>query len=190
MRYSLAICFVFASLATSHSIARDRSADDCVSSNLQCSPTTACENQKRGSMKHRMPSVVSDVTPISVQTILDWEPPAGLEKASLRNSQTPIDDHEKKLFSLEADVWLAKRAPDDCDVHMEISAPGGTMNDPRVIAEIPSDDYFDVFRKLIQDKLAELKRRGHSGVKSRCVYLVLCSALRQDYATELQPEPL
>ena len=61
------------------------------------------------------------------------------------------------MFTLDADVWLAKRAPDDCDIHMEITSPGGSAAAGRIIAEIPSDDFFDPIRQKVLDKLDELK---------------------------------
>jgi len=104
-----------------------------------------------------MPSVITGVTSITVQDVLDWELPADVAKTSVRTSKTAIDPHETQLFSLEGDVWIAKRSPDDCDFHLEISKTDGTVTSRRIIVEIPSNDFFDVPRKVLQDKLAEMK---------------------------------
>lgn len=138
-------------------ISRAQSRDECVSRDFDCNPKTACSNQQRGRVKHRMPSVIRQGTPVTVEEILDFPNPANIAQAATRLSQTTIDDREKKLFTLEADVWLAKRAPDDCDLHMEIASPGGTARARRIIAEIPSDEFFDKIRQKVLDKLDEMK---------------------------------
>jgi hypothetical protein len=44
-----------------------------------------------------------------------------------------------RVFRLDALIWLVKVSPDDCDLHIELSALGGRKNSFRVIAEVPND---------------------------------------------------
>ena len=53
-----------------------------------------------------------------------------------------------------------KKTPNDCDLHLELTRPGGTKTESRIIAEIKSDAAFDDIRKLILDRVAELKARN------------------------------
>jgi hypothetical protein len=127
--------------------------NDCVSPNFKCSPTTACNNQERWQLKHRMPSVVGQAQQVSVADMLTWPDPQNIADTAVRKSTSPIDDKEKNVYSLEGDVWIAKRAPDDCDVHMEITSVDGTNTGKRIIAEIPSNEYFDKIRQVVMPKL-------------------------------------
>src|SRR5215470_1834913 len=145
----IVLSFAFGSVATGG----QSGTNDCVSKNFRCSPTTACQNQERGQLKHRMPSIVGNSQQVNIADMLGWPAPANISDTNVRKSTAPIDDREKNVYSIEGDVWIAKQAPDDCDIHMEITSPGGSVTDKRIIAEVPSDGYFDSIRQQLLPKL-------------------------------------
>src|SRR5437870_5168354 len=120
---------------------------------VHCTPHTNPVKQERAQMKHR-PAVpkaeIESLAHTTVNDMLKWPVPP-ITTTPVRTQQTPIDAQEHKLYQLTADVWLVKLADDDCDYHLEVTAPGGSKNDARVIVEIPPGPaYADAAKALMQ----------------------------------------
>jgi len=47
----------------------------------------------------------------------------------------------------------------DCDLHLEMSKPGGNNTDDRVIVEIPANTFAGTPRTIILKKLTEMKKQ-------------------------------
>jgi hypothetical protein len=52
--------------------------NDCVSPNFTCSPTSACNNQERWQLKHRMPSAVGQAQQVNIADMLTWPDPQNI----------------------------------------------------------------------------------------------------------------
>ena len=120
---------------------------------VHCTPHTNPVKQERVQMKHR-PAVpkaqIDSLAHTTVDDMLKWPVPP-ITTTPVRTQQTPIEPQEHKLFQLTADAWLVKLADDDCDYHLEVTAPGGSANDPRVIVEIPQGPaYAEAAKALVQ----------------------------------------
>lgn len=92
-------------------------------------------------MKHRAPGA-SGVA-VSVAAMRAWPPPADLADAGRRAQDTAIDPRESQSFTVEGDLWRLKVEDNDCDLHLELSAPGAAADAPRIIAEIPTGAGYD-----------------------------------------------
>ena len=71
----------------------------------------------------------------------------------------PLAPRESALFTIEGDLWRVKVEDNDCDFHIELSAPGGTKTSPRIIVEIPQGGPFAQMRGKL---LEELTANGYS----------------------------
>ncbi|MBI5515506.1 MAG: hypothetical protein HY909_17125 [Deltaproteobacteria bacterium] len=101
-----------------------------------CVPTTELSRQYRTRMKHRAP-VAANATPVTVTALLGWAPPAGVEDPRLRERDAPVDAREEQVLVVDGDLWRVKLEDNDCDFHLEISAPGAGPEAPRLVAEVP-----------------------------------------------------
>ncbi len=104
-------------------------------------------------MKHRSVSTqkVSARTTTVDQMLLDWPNPARIDK----KANTPIDPRESQAFTLKGDIWVAKIEANDCDIHLELSAPGEGQDADRVIVEIPQE-----FKQAQSTLVQALRSRG------------------------------
>jgi hypothetical protein len=50
--------------------------------------------------------------------------------------QQPIDPKENQVFTVEGDLWRVVVEANDCDFHLELSAPGAGIAADRVIVEV------------------------------------------------------
>ncbi len=125
-----------------------------------CEPTTPVHKQKRTEMKHRKPaSKGTHATQTTVGEILAWEAPEDISDKEVRNSNAAIDPlEEEEVFEVEGDLWRVALEPNDCDYHLELSAPGGGKTALRIIAEIPDDPGYATARKNLLDALEQSDR--------------------------------
>jgi hypothetical protein len=92
-----------------------------------CTPSTPVANQKRTGMKHREPaSSGTHVEATTVAEMISWEQPDELSDRDVRSSNSPIDPREEEVLVLEGDLWRIAEEANDCDYHLEISAPART----------------------------------------------------------------
>ena len=119
---------------------------------VTCAPTTLIGNQSRTDMKHRGPGLQSvSLNQTSVTDMLNWSNPATIS----RTSNSPIDPRENQAFTMKGDLWRVKIEGNDCDFHLELSAPGDSSGADRVIVEIPQGSNFVQIRdSLIQALIA------------------------------------
>jgi hypothetical protein len=103
-----------------------------------CSPTTLLGSQQRSKLKHRKP-MTTVPTKTTVADVIAWAVPSTLSDPTVKRSPQPIDPRERKLYTIRGDVWVAKTEDNDCDYHVEMSAAGGSKDDPRIIVEIPQE---------------------------------------------------
>ena len=59
-------------------------------------------------------------------------------RVDVRRRDVAIDPREEQAVTLEGDLWRVVVEANDCDLHLELSAPGGGVDAPRVIAEVPA----------------------------------------------------
>lgn len=118
-----------------------------------CSPTTPVAQQSRTGMKHRAAAsrTVAAHTATIHDMLLQWPNPANVD----RNANSPIDPRETQAFTIQGDVWIAKIEGNDCDIHLELSAPGMGQDADRVIVEIPQDPGFTQPRNAILQALLD-----------------------------------
>lgn len=127
---------------------------------LPCKPTTPIGSQQRTKLKHRAP-VTTTPANTSVTQVIGWSLPGTLGETAVKRSVDPIDPHEQKVFTLRGDIWIAKTEGNDCDYHVELSAPGGSVDAPRIIVEIPQE------RKAVRAALIKaLKDAGQGDLGS------------------------
>ena len=120
-----------------------------------CSPTTAIDHQSRTQLKHRGPNVQNvSFTQVTVEDMLNWPNPAQI----VRTSNSPIDNRENQAFTLFGDIWRVKVEDNDCDFHVEMSAPGNSQDADRVIVEIPQGPQF----VQVRNSLITRKRAHHT----------------------------
>ena len=112
-----------------------------------CAPTTALERQFRTRMKHRAPGPAG--APVSVAAMLAWPTPRGVASFATRAQESPVDARESRAFTVEGDLWRVKVEDNDCDLHLELVAPGAAADAPRVIAEVPTGPGYDAARAAI-----------------------------------------
>jgi hypothetical protein len=124
----------------------------------QTCPTTPLSQQKRGPVKKKKPAADISITNIEVLDVFDWELPANIESTKVRNSKKIVDPRETQAFKLTGDLWRVKFEMNDCDLHLEMTRPGGDSNDNRIIVEIPADKFAKPARTAVLDKLTELKK--------------------------------
>jgi hypothetical protein len=124
----------------------------------QTCPTTPLSQQQRGPVKKKKPASDISITNIEVSDVFDWELPANIESTKVRNSKRTIDPRETHAFRLTGDLWRVKFEMNDCDLHLEMTRPGGDSNDNRIIVEIPADKFAKSARTAVLEKLTELKK--------------------------------
>lgn len=108
------------------------------SADVQCSPTTPKGSQARTRVKHRAtPTRTAEAT--SIADMITWPLPPNLSQSAVRRSNTTIDPREERVFTLSGDLWRVKLEDNDCDLHLEVSATGGSDTDRRVIVEVPQE---------------------------------------------------
>jgi len=119
---------------------------------VTCSPTTPISQQNRTAMKHRAATVQNvRLNQTSVDEMLQWANPATISKSS----NSAIDPRENQAYTLTGDLWHIKVEGNDCDFHLELSAPGTGTDADRIIVEVPQGPDFSPLRdKLIQALLA------------------------------------
>jgi len=124
----------------------------------RCVPETLPERQNRAVMKHRpLPLTLAGAFGATVDEVLQWPPAQGLGERGARDSDGPIDPREEALYVADVEVHVAKLSDDDCDLHLEVSAPGAGPDAPRVIVELAQGAAYDAMRYGLADVLG---RRG------------------------------
>jgi hypothetical protein len=87
--------------------------------------------------------------------MLMWEAPAkALSSPAARRSNNPIDPKESQVFSVEGDLWRVAVEANDCDLHLELSAPGAGPAADRIIVEISQDPPYAATRRALLRHLA------------------------------------
>ena len=120
-----------------------QSADLC-----DCTPTSPASDDSRHDQKH-VPLPNGTPQEITIATMLGWP-----VDPNLFPSNAPRQGRELQLFHLStAYLQRVKLESFDCDVHFEISADRSKTS-PRVIVELPVDDEYCLFRRLVQKQLA------------------------------------
>ena len=120
-------------------------------SSVPCTATTPIEKQSRTKMKHRTPPFSGTATAVTVSQMLAWKAPALVaSSAAVRKSNNPIDPKERRGFTLDGDLWRILTDANDCDFHMELSAPDAGPNADRVIVEVPDDPPFQATRQILK----------------------------------------
>ncbi len=122
-----------------------------------CNPETLQPKQNRTEMKHRTPAANS-VTPVkvSVADMTNLTVPT-ITTLAERDQETPLSEEENKVLELTGDLWHVKLAADDCDFHLELSAPAAGNMAGRVIVEIPQGSAFNNARRTL---LRALRKKG------------------------------
>jgi hypothetical protein len=124
-----------------------------------CAPSTLVAKQKRTDMKHREPaSTGTHIEPTTVAEMISWEQPDELPDRDVRSSNSAIDPREEEVFALEGDLWRIAEEANDCDYHLEISAPGKNNKAGRVIVEVPNDPAFAEARHNVLEALTAADR--------------------------------
>src|SRR3989442_63426 len=126
-------------------------ASGCCYADVSCTPVTPVAQQSRTSLKHRTVGFqTASLNPTSVAGMLSWPNPAHVSRAN-----TPIDPREDNAYTLTGDLRRVKIEDNDCDFHLEITSPGGSKNDDRVIVEIPQGPKFTSIRELLIQALLD-----------------------------------
>lgn len=117
---------------------------------LPCEPTTPVLKQSRTDMKHRKPaSKGTHIEQITIADVLQFDTPEDIRDKATRTSESPIDELENQVFKLEGTLWRVAKEANDCDYHLELSAPGKSQTATRVIAEIPDDSPYEKTRATL-----------------------------------------
>jgi hypothetical protein len=133
---------------------------------IACDPTTPVKDQSRTDLKHRKPpSKGTMVAQTTVADILNFDTPEDIRDKATRTSNSPIDDLENHAFEVEGSLWRVAKEANDCDYHLELSAPGKAKTAVRIIAEIPDDQPYtqtrmDLLKAL---DLADAKKLADHG---------------------------
>jgi hypothetical protein len=106
-------------------------------------------SRDRTRVKNRLPALQVAPQIVQVAGMLGWPPPPGAEDDAVRMSNSPVDLREGNVYTVEGDVWRGKLEDNDCDLHVEMSAPGGSIDDDRVILEIPFAPEFATARQAL-----------------------------------------
>ena len=114
------------------------------------------EAKYRWNVKHRAESRTRP-TSVTVDDMLQWPDPDHISDENVRKKDDPkdlLDSHESEVRELEGDVWVLKIEDNDCDWHMELSAPGAGAKAARVIVEVPQGDGFEQVRTSVASLVA------------------------------------
>ena len=124
-------------------------------SDVACTPTTPIAQQSRTKLKHR--SIPAGPAPqaTTIGNILKWKAPARISSPAVRASNSPIDPQENQIFSVSGDLQRVIMEDNDCDFHLEMSAPGAGPMADRIIVEVPQDAPYKPVRQAILQKLAQ-----------------------------------
>jgi hypothetical protein len=121
---------------------------------IPCTATQTVLKQNRTRMKHRTPPHQKpDVTLMTVAQIVASAPATGINSPGARTSSIPIDPREASVLTLKGDLWAINIEPNDCDFHLEVSEVGGSVDNDRVIVEIPQTPPFVAARNALLNKL-------------------------------------
>ena len=135
----------------------------------QC-PTTPESQQTRTSVKHHKPPAGIHVTSIELTEMFDWALPANISDKAVRKSDEPIDEREGQAFEFTGDLWRVKFEMNDCDLHLELSAPDAGKNARRVIVEIPARAWANTARshalQILSDQQAAHKATANGNFKT------------------------
>ena len=113
-----------------------------------CRPTITVARQHRPLMRRRTPSLDPPV-PTSVAQACAWPPPVDAANPAVHDRDDPIDERETQGYVFTGSLRRVTLETDDCDLHMELSAPGARADAPRVVAEIPSNPMFQTARDAV-----------------------------------------
>jgi len=129
----------------------------CVSvawADITCTATQPVAKQNRTNMKHRTPPHQNPgVKLMTVANMVAAPPAAGINSPGSRTSAQPIDPRESSVLTLKGDLWAINIEPNDCDLHLELSEVGGSVDDDRVIVEIPQTASFVAARNALLNRL-------------------------------------
>lgn len=107
------------------------------------------KDHKRTNVKDR-PVSHAHATKVPVVFVLNL-PISDEEKEEIKQNEDVILTAEKRLVTVTGYAWIVKVSPEDCDIHIEISATNN-KNAPRIIAEIPnSNEYCDLHSRVLND---------------------------------------
>ncbi len=127
---------------------------------ITCSPTTALANQHRTHLKHRdLADSSAQVQSAKVGQVLLWSAPADITNPKTRKKDEPIAPRESQVFTVKGNLWRVIVEDNDCDFHLELSAPGKLKTAARIIVELPQGAAFTAMREKL---LAELTANGYS----------------------------
>ncbi len=124
------------------------------SQDISCTATTPLAKQHRTNTKHRDP-VTGTPEAHTVAQALQWSAPVGIQTAAVRKQDTPYTGREQdgKVYEITGDLWRVKLESNDCDFHLEISAPGQLKTANRLIVELPQGPLFLAARQKLIDEL-------------------------------------
>jgi hypothetical protein len=124
------------------------------SQDITCTPTTLLAKQHRTNMKHRDPSHGTPQVRTVVQ-VLNWAVPAGIQDKTVRRQDSPFAGREQdaQVYEITGDLWRVRVEANDCDFHLEISAPGQPETANRIIVEIAQGPQFLAARQKVIDEL-------------------------------------
>ncbi|HEV2021160.1 MAG TPA: hypothetical protein VGQ94_01390, partial [Terriglobales bacterium] len=124
------------------------------SQDIACSSTVPLARQHRTTVKHRPPAPDAEVHQVKIAVVLQWAPPAGVSTPKQRKLDQPFAPRENEVYTVEGDLWRVKVEDNDCDFHLELSAPGKPKTASRIIAEIPQGVLFLEARGKVLEALA------------------------------------
>jgi len=113
-----------------------------------CRPGIPMARQHRPAMRRRTPSLDPPVRTTVVQ-VSSWPPPVDAENPTVHDRDDPIDERETQAYSLQGALRRVALESDDCDLHLELSAPGAPASAPRIVAEVPAAPMFQSVRDTI-----------------------------------------
>ncbi len=125
------------------------------SQDIACTPTTLLAKQHRTNMKHRDPAHGAAQIRTVLQ-VLQWAAPAGIQNKTMRKQDSPYAGREQdaQVYGITGDLWRVKVEANDCDFHLEVSAPGQPQAADRIIVEIPQGAQFLAAREKVIEELA------------------------------------
>ncbi len=110
-----------------------------------CTFSGDVEGKYRWSVKHR-PASSNAPTTVTLDEMFTWPDPAGVEDPKTRGRDDLsdlLDPREGEARMIEGDVWVTKIEDNDCDWHIELSAPDAGASADRVIAEVSQGAGFE-----------------------------------------------
>jgi hypothetical protein len=139
------------------------------SQDIPCTPTTTLDRQFRTQMKHRTTTLAdSSVHSTTVAQMLGWTAPPDVATFKTRKKDEALSARESEEFAVTGDLWRFIIEENDCDLHLELSAPGQTPTAPRIIVEVPQGDPFVAYRG---DVLQALEDHGYTVAVGKSITL-------------------